>query len=65
MLLTVMKYVYDAKEARNDLISKGEGSMHYSEMSATIKSSEQYVFDVEAATVSKNKDNCNHCGRLL
>ena len=65
MLLTVMKYVYDAKEARNDLISKEEGPMHYSEMSATIKAFEEDAFDVEAATLSNNKNNCNHCGRLL
>jgi hypothetical protein len=65
MLLTVMKYVYDKKEARNNMISKEEGPMHYSEMSATIKAPEQDVFDVEAATVSNSKNHCNYCRRLL
>ena len=51
MLLTVMKYIYDGKEARNEMISKEEGPTLHSEMSATIKAPEENVSDVEAATV--------------
>ena len=50
MLLTVMKYVYDKKEARIEMISKEDRPTHHSEMSATIKAPEENVSGVEAAT---------------
>ena len=51
MLLTVMKYVYDKKEARNKMLSKEDGPTIHSEMSTTIKAPEENVSDVEAANV--------------
>ena len=51
MLLTVMKYVYDGREARNETISKEDGPTHHSEMSTKTKAPEERVSDVEATTV--------------
>ena len=52
MLLTVMKYVYDKKEARKKMMLKEDGPTHHSEMATTIKAPEEDVFDEEAATAS-------------
>ena len=61
MLLTVMKYVYDKKEARNKMLSKEDGPTHHSEMSTKTKAPEERVSDVEAATVDNiySNNNCN------
>ena len=54
MLLTVMKYVYDGREARNEMISKEDGPTLHSAMSTTIKAPEESVSNVEAATADNS-----------